>query len=336
MRFARFWTRSEATDSQGEGIRVVSRGWSDASLEEARQCARQRAQRLADRIVTDRSAPNQYDYGDAPVPEPVVLDLRPEGAAAAVTRNSYGSLVLNADELIFADVDDDGGSGNALVDRIRRVVERNAFSARLYRTAAGYRVMVTNRRVRGGGDEAEALLVQFGSDPMYTRLCRVQESFRARLTPKPWRCGFRKPPVKFPFEDAASQRAFREWEAEYNQAIAGYATCKLVTTFGSSVDPAFTAPGGPSRPRNQGRLVAAAGVSGFRFADAAVHVLAGEPGPRASAPAEQDLVDARGALGEAERGAGQPDAPGAEGGLVDQAQGRLAVGCQALSPTAGR
>ena len=99
--------------------------------------------------------------------------------------------------------------------------------------------MVTNQRIRGGGNEAEAVLNEFGSDPLYTRLCRTQESFRARLTPKPWRCNFRKPPVKFPFEDAGTEAAFRGWEAEYSRRIAGYATCRLVTTFGDGVDPAF-------------------------------------------------------------------------------------------------
>jgi hypothetical protein len=128
---------------------------------------------------------------------------------------------------------------NPLLDRFQRIAERNRFAARVYKTAAGYRVMITNRRIRGGGNEAEMILHEFGSDPMYMRLCRTQESFRARLTPKPWRCDFRKPPVKFPFEDAGAQSAFRQWEAHYTKQIAGYATCKLITTIGDEVDPAF-------------------------------------------------------------------------------------------------
>jgi hypothetical protein len=283
MKFARYWTRGqgEATDPQGQSIQVVSRGWSDESIEQAANCARERARRLAQRIADDRGARNQYDYGDAPVPEPILRDFRAEGSAAVVTRNSYGSLVLNTDELVFADVDGDGHeaavqqpsladfasgplgdalsglfslfggkqpsqapaaptrSSNPLLDSIQRVAERHGFAARVYRTAAGHRMMVTNRRIRGGGNEAEALLNEFGSDPMYIRLCRTQESFRARLTPKPWRCDFRKPPVKFPFECAGTEAAFRKWEAEYGQRIAGYATCRLVASFGDAVDPAF-------------------------------------------------------------------------------------------------
>src|SRR5580700_590287 len=106
MKFARYWTRreSQATDSSGQSIQVSSRGWSDVSLLNAAALAEERARRLAQRLATDRPAGNLYDYGDSPVPEPIVHDFRPEGAAAVVTRNSYGSLVLNTDDLLFADV----------------------------------------------------------------------------------------------------------------------------------------------------------------------------------------------------------------------------------------
>jgi hypothetical protein len=241
MKFARYWTRrqGEATDSNGQTIQVVSRGWSDFSLEAAANCAQDRARRLAQRIAADRSAGKLYDYGDAPVPEPIVHDFRPEGAAAVVTRNSYGSLVLNTDELLFADVDASGAMSKGPTDQVTRVASRYGFSWRLYQTAAGYRVMVTNRHVQGGGDEAEAILQDFGSDPLYMRLCRTQQSFRARLTPKPWRAGARKPPVKFPFEDRGAEAAFRNWEQGYSAEIAAYATCRLVKTVGNEVDPGF-------------------------------------------------------------------------------------------------
>jgi len=243
MKFARYWTRSrgQATDSHGQSIQVVTRGWSDVSLQDAATCAGERARRLAQRIATDRRAAQLYDYGDAPVPEPIVHDFRPQGAAAVVTRNSYGSLVLNTDELLFADVDTSPATARGPLDQAARVAGQHGFSWRLYQTAAGYRVMVTNRQIRGGGDEAEAILSEFGSDPLYMRLCRTQQSFRARLTPKPWRAGARKPPVKFPFEDRGAEAAFRRWETDYGGAIAAYATCRLIRTVGGEVNPGFAA-----------------------------------------------------------------------------------------------
>ena len=211
------------------------------SLADAASCAAQRARSLAARIANDRNAAKLYDYGDAPVPEPIVHDFRAEGAAAVVTRNSYGSLVLNTDELLFADVDSENPRAGSPADKVSRVASGHGFSVRLYQTAAGYRVMVTNRRMRGGGDEAEAILNEFGSDPLYMRLCRTQQSFRARLTPKPWRAGARKPPVKFPFEDRRAEAAMQSWQGDYNQAIASYATCHLIGTVGGEVDPGFAA-----------------------------------------------------------------------------------------------
>jgi hypothetical protein len=241
MKFARYWTRrwGTANDSSGQGIQVLSRGWSDVSLEDAAARAQERARRLAERIATDRNAGKLYDYGDAPVPEPIVHDFRPEGTAAAVTRNSYGSLVLNTDELLFADVDTNSPTDRGPLDRVANVAGRHGLSLRLYQTAAGYRAMVTNRRIQGGGDEAEALLNEFGSDPLYMRLCRTQQSFRARLTPKPWRAGTPKPPVKFPFENDGAETAFRRWEEGYNAGIVRYATCRLIRTAGDEVEPGF-------------------------------------------------------------------------------------------------
>src|SRR5688572_17045915 len=107
MKLARYWTRAsgEATDENGQQIEVVTRGWSDDSIEDAERRARERARRLAQRIATDPSARKLYDYDDAPVPEGVIRDFRPEGLGAVITRNSYGALVLNADNLLFADID---------------------------------------------------------------------------------------------------------------------------------------------------------------------------------------------------------------------------------------
>jgi hypothetical protein len=272
MKLARYWTRGqgEVIDPSGERIRVVARGWSDESLEQARIRAGEIARRVAQRIISNPGQKNQYDYGDRPLPEPVIRQFN---ASAVVTRNSYGALVLNADNLMFIDVDKEdmqapsaastGGGGGleevlsgifslfgkqapavpapprqappTVLDTIRRVAERHSLSGRVYKTAAGHRVLITNTPFKAGTDATEKLLNEFGADRMYMRLCRVQESFRARLTPKPWRCDFRKPPVEFPFETARDEAAFREWEAEYNSRAADYATCRFLSAVGSGV-----------------------------------------------------------------------------------------------------
>jgi len=179
-----------------------------------------------------------------------------------VTRNAYGALVLNARHLMFVDIDRDetpapaaaaadlvsgilslfgktapapppGGESRVVAD-VRRVTESSGLAARLYKTAAGYRAIVTSGPNDAGGGASDGVLQQYGADPLYIRLCRLQESFRARLTPKPWRCGARVPPASFPFETPAHEARFRAWEAEYAATAARYATCRFLGAFGGT------------------------------------------------------------------------------------------------------
>jgi hypothetical protein len=77
-------------------------------------------------------------------------------------------------------------------------------------------------------------MTALGSDPLYLRLCRSQRSFRARLTPKPWRCGTRAAPARFPFETLAAEAAFRKWQEHYDGRRQRFATCALIGALGSA------------------------------------------------------------------------------------------------------
>jgi len=235
MKLAHYWTRQpgEATTSRGRRIRVLSRGWSDESMEQAAVVARDMAQRVARRIASGEMKSQQYMYGDRPLPEPILRQFQNGGSPRAViTRNMYGALVMNSQDLMFVDVDRDENRADLVMNDIRRVTDANGLAARLYKTAAGYRVLITNAPFQPGSTQSEHLLRQFGSDPLYVRLCSMQQSFRARLTPKPWRCGLPVPPVDFPYETFQDEARFREWEARYKATSAGYATCLYLATLG--------------------------------------------------------------------------------------------------------
>jgi hypothetical protein len=73
-----------------------------------------------------------------------------------------------------------------------------------------------------------------GADPQYARLCRVQESFRARLTPKPGRIGCGNPPGSHPRTEAATQATFRDWLERYEAACAGHSVCSFLGEYGSA------------------------------------------------------------------------------------------------------
>jgi len=265
MKLARYWARGEgeAVDPKGNRVRYAARGWSDESVDAARDRAREIAQRVAARIVADPTKRNQYEYGDRPLPEPVIQKI----GDSIVTRNGYGALVLNTDNLMFVDVDREEPAplsaaglesiissvfslfskptppvpkADPVMDSIGSVVERHSLSGRVYKTAGGYRVLITSKSFEAGTSDTEALLQEFGADPLYMRLCRMQESFRARLTPKPWRCDFRNPPGTFPFETPQAEAQFRAWEAEYKSKSAPYATCRFLSAAGSGrVAPEF-------------------------------------------------------------------------------------------------
>jgi hypothetical protein len=61
----------------------------------------------------------------------------------------------------------------------------------------------------------------------------VRKSFRARLTPRPWRIGLPKPPHRFPFEASAEEREMAEWVRRYDAASERHATCRFVEALGS-------------------------------------------------------------------------------------------------------
>jgi len=232
MKLAKFWTRGSA---EYEGVRASARGWSDDSFDAAKAKAREIARRVAERVVTHPFEKEKYPYGDRPLPEPILRQF--SSGAAAVTRNAYGALILNTDEMMFVDIDnEDRRPPNIDVETI---ASKHGLSGRFYQTAAGYRVILTDRKFVPGSPESEALLQEFGADTMYARLCKMQLSFRARLTPKPWRCQFYKPRVKYPYESPRDEAAFNEWLAQYSGKTRGYATCKLVSSFGMQVIAGF-------------------------------------------------------------------------------------------------
>src|SRR5690606_15883647 len=85
------------------------------------------------------------------------------------------------------------------------------------------------------GRETQELMRLTGTDPAFSRLCLAQRSFRARLTPKPWRCESPLPPGEHPRTDAAVQQQFARWLVQYDEASAKYASCRYLETIGTGI-----------------------------------------------------------------------------------------------------
>lgn len=264
MKIYRHWAKASQEISIDDHPWTVERyGASNESPAAAQVDAQQRAKRTAE-IFLRGEFPNSYLYADRPLREEIIQTFGNEDEPdAVITRNAYGCLVLNTARVFFADVDDpakkqgsnplkplvkllggwfgasnvaedilDEGS-NSVPKRMEKLVAASpGLGLRVYRTAAGYRCLVTSREYQPLADDTQQLLSDMGSDPLYVKLCQLQECFRARLTPKFWRCGADCPPARFPWSDSTVEQSMREWEANYQEQSAGYATCELVDEFG--------------------------------------------------------------------------------------------------------
>jgi len=251
MNIPRFWARATADVQRPRGgeMELAAWGWSAAGKSDAEGKARQRLDALITRVRQGLELPHGYGYGARALREEIVQELRaPDGGAAGiVTRNGAGVLVLNTARAMFVDVDlpeapgglrrlfgakPAGGEAETLA-RLRATLAAHAIgSFRIYRTAAGFRVLATDPLFTPGSSEAESLMTAADCDPAFLKLCRVQESFRARLTPKPWRCAQRPPLNRHPREDADSRQAFAAWLADYEAACRDKAVCRLVESVG--------------------------------------------------------------------------------------------------------
>jgi hypothetical protein len=239
-------------------------------MADAQTLARQAAERIVSRIENGEGFPERYGYADRPLREEILQEIR--GAqgelVAAVTRNAYGAEVLNAARLLFIDIDLPGGEARSraatLLGRVLSALlgfgstSRPASSApmpaneaeaharrqqwladhpqwgmRVYRTRSGLRYLVTHGLFEPGQAASETVMQFLGCDPAYVQLCRAQKSFRARLTPKAWRCGMRPPPARFPFQDPDLEEQMRAWKTEYTDACERWATCTLLEVCGN-------------------------------------------------------------------------------------------------------
>lgn len=241
---------------------VSAWGWSTQSADDALNVAHERLAHSLKAIRAGLPRDKRGSYGWAPPREETLHEVVDADGdlAAVVSRNRYGADVLGTDRLLIADVDvarvgavpssfrklfgrrkgataDDGPKAQAL-----RVIQDFAaahptLGVRAYETFGGFRVIVTGARLEPRSPEAVALFEQLGTDRIYVHLCRKYNTCRARLSPKPWRCGLRAPKHSWPPRSADESAAAARWLSEYQAATTGYATCRPAGSFGPAPGP---------------------------------------------------------------------------------------------------
>lgn len=258
MKIYRYWASADAPVLDPSiDWKIKCYGGSNDSLSAALAEANRRAEQ-ASRTFSSTGKFDHYAYGDRPLREEILNELQDGGRHVAVlTRNYQGCVVLNSPSVFIADMDLPPRLGKSVIEsiagwfgvksespedkivaRVREIADSESRSIRLYRTANGFRAIVTDRVFDPESSESFRLLEKLKSDPLYVRLCKTQGCYRARLTPKPYRINCRNMSVIFPYETPSEEDRKNKWIAEYQQKATGKAACAFVGEFGSTfVDP---------------------------------------------------------------------------------------------------
>ncbi len=256
MNIPKFWAKEnqETLDHKGNPFLAQCWRWSNSTYADAKRRAAKGITEIARRARTNEPI-DRYLYGERPLREEIIETVGGRGSEplAIITRNAYGTLVLNTARVMLVDIDFQSESlleqlmksvkkllGQVSNKRLEEHVERLEqwtkdhpdWGMRIYRTRAGLRCLVTHALFDPSQRSTIETLRNLGSDPLYVALCKYQESFQARLTPKPWRCGTAIPPNRYPWENDEEEKRFRSWENRYHRACAKFTTCELVAVIG--------------------------------------------------------------------------------------------------------
>ena len=107
---------------------------------------------------------------------------------------------------------------------------------RLYRTPAGFRVLVMHDVFAPSEERVADCFRRLGADAIYARMCRNQNCFRARVSAKPWRIKVWDhilPKGVWPIQPAfAGKRS--AWVSRYERAAKDYAACEFIGALGDA------------------------------------------------------------------------------------------------------
>lgn len=123
------------------------------------------------------------------------------------------------------------------LDTIRAFVVRNThWHLRIYETPAGYRLLAMHDVFDPRSESTKAALKELHCDERFSTLCALQACFRARVSPKHWRTGYKPeeplPKSKWPFpSDHLSRR--QTWISGYEKEASHFASCRFLERIGS-------------------------------------------------------------------------------------------------------
>lgn len=244
MRVFKYWKKeTQSLNILGTLQPSSSYGGSNLSLEDASNEAFRKLKKAQDIINGIAQKDGSYETD---IIEEIIDEIDSNNI---VTRNRYGALVLNSDNLMFIDVDDYPKTYNILgiifgkkktkKENILAGIEKTItkfghenLGFRIYETFKGYRIIVTGKKFNAQSKESADLMNAFYADRLYQMLCKKQNCYRARLTPKPYRMKFKAHKVIFPNRTDIQEGEHKSWVERYNEESNKYSSCHFIKSYG--------------------------------------------------------------------------------------------------------
>ncbi|OOR98400.1 hypothetical protein B0187_09025 [Haemophilus paracuniculus] len=243
-----------------EFIEIARYGWSNESQEAAIEHAKSRCADAKIKILAGEEFTRDGHYYSTRRIYEQPLEWF-DDLNVIYTRNNYSATCLNVEDVVILDIDDAGLE--AAIPKImeRKVVESSNWLAKLfggkkvveeeklsietlkflenkfdhfiqnypkatfnlYRTYAGYRVIVLHDTMNVDDERLPTYFNEFWVDSLYRKLCYKQRCFRARLTAKPWRM-------------AGMSQGWKEVITleKYEKEAQNYAACHFIKQIGTA------------------------------------------------------------------------------------------------------
>lgn len=253
MKIAKYWSKQhlDFDNPPNPPAQLVFWGISEHSEQDAASNAQNQLQRWALQLREGISISRNYQLDMQEIREELIEDILLEDGTriGAITRNVYGALVLNTEYLLIADIDTPSPSlwrrilawfgvsypsKARVIEALEQLQQRQPeVTLRIYETFAGLRVFVIHQSFKHDSAQAMQWLSRLGADKRYKKLCELQQCYRARLTPKPWRCGLTHPPSSsYPRENTLNQQRFANWLTRYESSSRQFSAVHFINQLG--------------------------------------------------------------------------------------------------------
>ena len=124
------------------------------------------------------------------------------------------------------------------MEKVKEYLSANAdANLRVYKTPLGLRVLFMHKLFDPSSDDTMSILTKLDSDAIYIQMCKNQQCFRARVSPKPWRIGIERLTPRPGVWPISKDRlpARQHWVEAYTEKAENYAACEFWQQLGSSL-----------------------------------------------------------------------------------------------------